>query len=322
MAEALLSVEHLRVAFGSAQVAVDDVSFSLAPGETLGIVGESGSGKSLTALSILGLASGQVSGRIVYGGRDLLGLSDSALNMVRGRELAMIFQEPMTALNPVFTIGRQIAETLQVHRGLSPAQALARSADLLQQVGIADPHARLARYPHELSGGMRQRVMIAMALSCGPKLLIADEPTTALDVTIQAQILALLRELQAGLGMALVLITHDLGVVAQTVDRVLVMYGGRIVEEGPVEAVFHAPAHPYTKRLLESIPSLTQQRKRLAVIPGSVPPLGDMPQGCRFHPRCPQAGDDCRSAVPATRELGQGHRVACLRISPQHLTPT
>ncbi|MCB2004470.1 MAG: ABC transporter ATP-binding protein, partial [Rhodoferax sp.] len=253
MAEALLSVEHLRVAFDGNQVAVDDVSFTLAPGETLGIVGESGSGKSLTALSMLGLAPGTVSGHVTYGGRDLLALSESALNAVRGREIAMIFQEPMTALNPVFTVGRQIAESLQVHLGLDTAAARVRCVELLRQVGIADPQARLDRYPHELSGGMRQRVMIAIALACNPKLLIADEPTTALDVTIQAQILALLRELQTRLGMALVLITHDLGVVAQTVDRVLVMYGGRIVEQGPVQTLFDAPAHPYTRLLLESI---------------------------------------------------------------------
>ena len=316
MAEALLSVEHLRVAFDGAQVAVDDVSFELAPGETLGIVGESGSGKSLTALAILGLAPGTVSGHVRYGGRDLLALSESALNTVRGSEIAMIFQEPMTALNPVFTVGRQIAETLRVHRGLSERAARARCVELLQQVGIADPQARLDRYPHELSGGMRQRVMIAIALACGPKLLIADEPTTALDVTIQAQILALLRELQTRLGMALVLITHDLGVVAQTVDRVLVMYGGRIVEQGPVLAIFDAPAHPYTKLLLQSIPSLDQQRERLAVIPGAVPPLSEMPRGCRFHPRCPQAGDDCRAQAPAQRDLGGGHQAACFRVVP------
>jgi oligopeptide/dipeptide ABC transporter ATP-binding protein len=316
MAEPLLSVENLTVAFGGGQVAVDGVSFELLPGETLGIVGESGSGKSLAALSVLGLAPGRVSGRVRYGGRDLLTLSDSALNQIRGAEIAMIFQEPMTALNPVFTVGRQIAETLRVHRGLDAAAARARCVGLLRQVGIADPEARLDRYPHELSGGMRQRVMIAIALACGPKLLIADEPTTALDVTIQAQILALLRELQAGIGMALVLITHDLGVVAQMVDRLLVMYAGRIVEEGPVEAVFDEPAHPYTRLLLESIPSLDQERERLAVIPGAVPPLGEMPAGCRFHPRCPQAGDDCRAAVPAPRRVAAGHTAACFRVVP------
>ncbi len=314
--EPLLSVEHLRVAFEGSQVAVDDVSFVLAPGETLGIVGESGSGKSLTALSILALAPGTVTGHVRYGGRDLLALSESALNSVRGSEIAMIFQEPMTALNPVFTVGRQIAESLQVHLGLNAAAARVRCVELLRQVGIADPQARLDRYPHELSGGMRQRVMIAIALACNPKLLIADEPTTALDVTIQAQILALLRELQTRLGMALVLITHDLGVVAQTVDRVLVMYGGRIVEQGPVLSIFDAPAHPYTRLLLESIPSLEHERERLAVIPGAVPPLSDMPSGCRFHPRCPQAGDDCRAQVPLSRDLGHGHRAACFRVEP------
>jgi peptide/nickel transport system ATP-binding protein len=321
MGEPLLSVENLTVAFGGGQVAVDGVSFELAAGETLGIVGESGSGKSLTALSMLGLAPGQVSGRVRYAGRDLLSLPESALRTVRGADIAIIFQEPMTALNPVFTVGRQIAETLRVHRGLSAAQARAASLALLQRVGIADPEARLDRYPHELSGGMRQRVMIAIALACGPKLLIADEPTTALDVTIQAQILALLRELQAGTGMALVLITHDLGVVAQMVDRLLVMYGGRIVEEGPVEAVFDSPAHPYTRLLLESIPSLDQERERLAVIPGAVPPLAEMPQGCRFHPRCPQAGDDCRAAVPPARSVGVAHSAACFRVAVLQETP-
>jgi oligopeptide/dipeptide ABC transporter ATP-binding protein len=312
MAEpALLSVRGLRVRFGHTQVAVDGVDFDLAPGETLGIVGESGSGKSLTALSVLGLAPGRVEGEVVFDGTSLLGLPEREMNRIRGARIAMIFQEPMTALNPVFTVGRQIAETLRQHHRLDAAAARARSLELLRQVGIADPNSRLDRYPHELSGGMRQRVMIAIALACSPRLLIADEPTTALDVTIQAQILALLRELQSALGMALVLITHDLGVVAQMVDRVIVMYGGRVAEEGPVSRIFAAPSHPYTRLLMQSIPALDREQDRLAVIPGTVPPLSDMPPGCRFNTRCPNAGPDCRSSVPALSEVAPGHRIAC-----------
>lgn len=317
LSEALLTVRELKVTFGRSQVAVDGIDFEIRPGETLGIVGESGSGKSLSALSVLGLAPGKVEGSIRYRGQELNGLSETALNRIRGAEIAMIFQEPMTALNPVFTVGRQIAETLEQHQGLSEARARERSLELLRQVGIADPASRLDRYPHELSGGMRQRVMIAIALACSPKLLIADEPTTALDVTIQAQILALLRKLQSELGMALLLITHDLGVVAQMVDRVLVMYGGRIVEQGSVHQIFKEPAHPYTRLLLESIPSLDTERDRLAVIPGMVPPLAEMPAGCRFHPRCPSALSACRSQVPAWVDRGEGHRAACLAIEPQ-----
>ena len=321
MAEALLSVDDLRVVFGPPgreQVAVDGVSFSLAPGEVIGIVGESGSGKSLTALSILRLVPsppGRIaSGRIGFRDRNLLELSERAMNAVRGAEIAMIFQEPMTALNPVFTIGEQIAETLRIHEGLDRRAARERARGLLQKVGISNPAQRLDQYPHELSGGMRQRVMIAIALACQPQLLIADEPTTALDVTIQAQILALLRDLQRELGMAVVLITHDLGVIAQVVDRVAVMYAGRIVEEGPVAAVFERPSHPYTRLLLESIPSLEHDQPRLPAIPGMVPPLSQLPAGCRFHPRCPQARPACAERSPPAIEVEAGHRAACIAL--------
>jgi oligopeptide/dipeptide ABC transporter ATP-binding protein len=322
MAETLLSVEDLRVVFGPEgreQVAVDGVSFALAPGEVIGIVGESGSGKSLTALAILGLVPsppGRIAGgRIDFRDRNLLELGNGAMNAVRGAEIAMIFQEPMTALNPVFTIGEQIAETLRVHEGLDRKAARDRARELLEKVGISNPGQRLDQYPHELSGGMRQRVMIAIALACQPQLLIADEPTTALDVTIQAQILALLRDLQRELGMAVVLITHDLGVVAQVVDRVAVMYAGRIVEEGPVAAVFEHPSHPYTRLLLESIPSLEHDQPRLPAIPGMVPSLTQLPPGCRFHPRCPQARPACAERSPRAIEVEPGHRAACIALA-------
>jgi oligopeptide/dipeptide ABC transporter ATP-binding protein len=322
MAEPLLSVEGLRVAFGRPgreQVAVDGVGFTLAPGEVIGIVGESGSGKSLTALSILKLVPnppGRIAaGRIVFRGQDLVPLGERAMNEIRGRDIAMIFQEPMTALNPVFTIGDQIAETLRIHEGIDRRAARDRAQELLARVGISNPAQRLDQYPHELSGGMRQRVMIAMALACKPQLLIADEPTTALDVTIQAQILALLRDLQRELGMAVVLITHDLGVIAQVVDRVAVMYAGRIVEEGPVASVFERPSHPYTRLLLESIPSLDHEQERLPSIPGMVPGLSQLPQGCRFHPRCPLARPACAELPPPAFQVEEGHRAACIALN-------
>ncbi|HJS30900.1 MAG TPA: ABC transporter ATP-binding protein [Alphaproteobacteria bacterium] len=322
MAEALLSVEGLRVVFGDGareQVAVDGISFALGPGEVVGIVGESGCGKSITALSILRLVPdppGRIAGgRVVFAGGDLAALAEDEMRQVRGRDIAMVFQEPMTALNPVFTVGEQIAETLRVHEGIDRAAARARARRLLDHVGIANAGARLDQYPHELSGGMRQRVMIAIALACKPKLLIADEPTTALDVTIQAQILALLAELQRELGMAMILITHDLGVVAETVDRVLVMYAGRIVEEGPVARVFELPSHPYTRLLMESIPSLDHDRARLPTIPGMVPSLADLPPGCRFHPRCPEARLQCRERAPGLVAVEAGHRSACIALT-------
>ena len=318
MTEPLLSVEGLRVAFGrgaSEQVAVDGVDFRVGAGETFGIVGESGSGKSLTALALLRLVPsppGRIAGgRVQFEGRDLVTVPEGEMERIRGARIGMIFQEPMSALNPVFTVGEQVAEALRVHEGLSRSDASARALALLQRVGIADAPRRMRQYPHELSGGMRQRVMIAAALACRPSLLIADEPTTALDVTIQAQILALLQELQREMGMAVILITHDLGVVAQMVDRVMVMYGGRVAEEGTVEQVFGRPLHPYTRLLLESIPSLDHERERLPSIPGMVPTLAEMPPGCRFHPRCPQAMAVCRERIPPAVEPEPGHRAAC-----------
>ena len=322
LAEPLLRIEDLRVVFGPPkreQVAVDGVNLSLAPGEVLGIVGESGCGKTLTALSILRLIPnppGRIAGgRILFRGRDLANASEADMNQIRGKEISMIFQEPMTALNPVFKVGEQISETMRVHNGLNRAQARAGALHMLERVGISNPGQRLDQYPHELSGGMRQRIMIAIALSCRPQILIADEPTTALDVTIQAQILLLLRELQAELGMAVVLITHDLGVVAQVVDRVVVMYAGRIVEEGSAIAVFESPAHPYTRLLLESIPSLDQQQDRLQTIPGMVPSLSHPPPGCRFHPRCPDVRPACRERAPVSFVVGPGHRAACIAVN-------
>ncbi len=322
LAEPLLRVEDLRVVFGPPgreQVAVDGVSLTLAPGEVLGIVGESGCGKTLTALSILRLIPsppGRIAGgRILFQGQDLALVDEGAMNRIRGKEISMIFQEPMSALNPVFKVGEQISETLRVHDGLSRAKAREGALHMLERVGISNPEQRLDQYPHELSGGMRQRIMIAIALACRPKLLIADEPTTALDVTIQAQILLLLRELQSELGMAVVLITHDLGVVAQVVDRVAVMYAGRIVEEGSAAAVFEKPSHPYTRLLLESIPSLDQQQERLQTIPGMVPSLSNLPSGCRFHPRCPDVRPACRERAPAFFEVEAGHRAACIAVN-------
>ncbi len=297
--------------------AVNGVSFSVHPGETLGIVGESGCGKSVTALSILGLVPSPP-GRVVSGtafleGRDLLAMSQRELGDVRGNEIAMIFQEPMTALNPVLTIGYQIGETLRRHEGMSRSAAKARAVDLLELVRIPEPGRRVHEYPHQLSGGMRQRAMIAMALACTPKVLIADEPTTALDVTIQAQVLDLILDLQQRLGTALILITHDLGVIAETAHRVIVMYAGRKVEETDVGRLFAEPLHPYTRGLLASVPRLgaTSRGARLAEISGVVPSLAGMPSGCAFAPRCPLADDRCRAEVPPFEERAVDHRVAC-----------
>lgn len=322
MADTLLSVEDLRIVFGPPgreQVAVDGVNLNLTEGEMLGIVGESGCGKSLTALSILGLVpkpAGRIDrGRILLRGRDLVKCTDPELNQIRGKEISMIFQEPMTALNPVFKVGEQIAETIRVHEGVSRDLARRRALELLELVGISNPNQRIDQYPHELSGGMRQRVMIAIALACRPRILIADEPTTALDVTIQAQILALLKQLQRELGMAVILITHDLGVVAQVVDRVMVMYAGRTVEQGTVTEVFEKPSHPYTKLLLESIPSLEHDRERLQTISGMVPSLSNLPKGCRFHPRCPEMRDPCRERVPTMVCVTEQHQAACIALN-------
>ncbi len=322
MADPILQIDDLRVVFGSGraeQVAVDGVSLTLAAGEVLGVVGESGCGKSLTALSILGLVpkpTGRIQGgHILFNGKDLAQANEVELNRIRGKEIAMIFQEPMTALNPVFKVGEQIAETIRVHEGVSREVARRRALELLERVGMSNPTQRIDQYPHELSGGMRQRVMIAIALACRPKILIADEPTTALDVTIQAQILALLKELQQEFGMAMMLITHDLGVVAQVADRVAVMYAGRIVEEGSTIEVFEQPAHPYTRSLLTSIPSLDQEYSRLQTIQGMVPSLANLPSGCRFHPRCPDAQVQCAQLTPREVTIGPSHRAACLALN-------
>ncbi|MCW5748814.1 MAG: ABC transporter ATP-binding protein [Alphaproteobacteria bacterium] len=304
--------------------AVDDVSFTVHEGETLAIVGESGCGKSITALSLIRLVPSPpgriVGGSVSLGGVDLLQLDESAMRQIRGNDVSMIFQEPMTSLNPVMTIGRQIAEALILHQDMSRAAALARAIEMLQLVRIPEPQQRAREYPHQLSGGMRQRAMIAMALACNPKILIADEPTTALDVTIQAQILDLIVELQRKLGTAVILITHDLGVVAETAQRVIVMYAGRKVEEAPVGALFAGPLHPYTRGLMASIPRLGLMRgevkasePRLQEIPGMVPALTHLPAGCAFAPRCAHANDRCRAEYPPYEEKQPGRWVACWR---------
>jgi oligopeptide/dipeptide ABC transporter ATP-binding protein len=316
---ALLEVRGLRTEFRTEDggfAAVDGVSFELAPGEVLGIVGESGSGKSVTALSILRLIPsppGRITkGEILFEGKDLLSLSERQMRAIRGGDISMIFQEPMTSLNPVFNIGEQIIETIRHHESVSKRMALERAVELLDLVGIPSPRERLSEYPHQLSGGMRQRVMIAIALSCQPKLLLADEPTTALDVTIQAQILELLRSLQAELGMAVILITHDLGVIAEFAHRAIVMYAGKVVEHASVELLFERPMHPYTEGLLASLPVLDEDQGRLRAIPGIVPSPFGLPSGCRFGPRCRYVEDACRVADPALLNR-EGHDVACIR---------
>jgi len=322
--DAVLQVDGLRTYFytpaGMVQ-AVEDVSFEVERGQTLAIVGESGCGKSMTALSIMRLIPDPpgkiVSGRIVLDGRDLLALDEETMRDVRGNEISMIFQEPMTSLNPVIRIGDQIAEALVLHQNMSKAEALARAVEMLDLVRIPEPQQRAREYPHQLSGGMRQRAMIAMALACNPKVLIADEPTTALDVTIQAQILELIVDLQRELGTAVILITHDLGVVAETAERVIVMYAGRKVEEADVRRIFRTPLHPYTRGLLASVPRLAimsgrgEREERLTEIEGIVPPLYNLPPGCAFAPRCPLADDRCRSAAPDYEEKLEGHWAAC-----------
>ncbi|MCA1562433.1 MAG: ABC transporter ATP-binding protein [Acidobacteria bacterium] len=317
----LLTVEHLTTGF---QVrdgfvpAVIDVSFHVSAGETLCIVGESGSGKSVTALSIMRLVEppGRIAeGRIIFNGHDLLAVSEREMQAIRGAQIALIFQEPMTALNPVFTIGNQIEETLRVHGRATRRTAPQQAIDLLAAVSIPEPQKRVRDYPHQLSGGMRQRALIAMSLACEPSLVIADEPTTALDVTIQAQILELLRDLQQRMGLALLLITHDLGVVAEMADRVAVMYAGRIVEEAPVRALFDDPKHPYTRGLMGSIPG-GAPGTRLRAIQGTVPPLGALPPGCAFAPRCPERFDPCPKAPPGTTDFGGGRGVKCYLHGP------
>ena len=312
----LLSVSHLTTVFdtpdGSVR-AVDDVSFEIRAGETVGLVGESGSGKSVTALSIMRLV--QPPGRIAAGslsfkGRDLLTLDERTMRTVRGADITLIFQEPMTALNPVFRVGDQIAETLRVHGRASRREARTAAVDLLRAVRIPDAASRVNDYPHQLSGGMRQRVLIAMSLACQPSLVIADEPTTALDVTIQAEILDLLREMKSALHLSLLLITHDLGVIAETADRVAVMYAGRIVETGPVRAIFREPAHPYTRGLLASMPG-GRPGRRLLAIDGSVPLLGALPPGCAFNPRCPDRFEPCTAAPPPDYVVGPERAAKC-----------
>jgi peptide/nickel transport system ATP-binding protein len=312
----VLRVDNLRTEFGTDQgpvTSVDEVSFSLAAGETLCLVGESGSGKSVTALSIMGLLADNgrvVSGSVVFEDEDLVTLPENRLREIRGNSIAMIFQEPMTSLNPVLTIGDQLAESMILHLGLTKAQARQRVIELLDKVGIPRAREVVDDYPHRLSGGMRQRAMIAMALSCEPKLIIADEPTTALDVTIQAQILKLMRDLSAETGTAMIFITHDLGVVAEMADRVAVMYAGQVVEQADVYTLFDEPKHPYTIALLRSIPHLSTD-DRLASISGSVPSLLHMPTGCRFHERCPQAMDRCVGERPELLPIAGTHDVRC-----------
>ncbi len=314
----LITLENLETHFcsdGKVVRAVDSVSFSLKERETVAVVGESGSGKSVTSLSIMRLVPvppGRIAGgRILFHGQDLLALSEAEMRKIRGNKISMIFQEPMTSLNPVHRVGEQIAETITLHQGLEKHQAWERTIELLRLIGIPSPERRVKDYPHQLSGGMRQRVMIAMALSCRPDLLIADEPTTALDVTIQAQILDLMRKMREEFGMAILMITHDLGVVAEIAHRVLVMYAGRVVEEAPVREIFTEPLHPYTMGLLRSIPRLSGDKGKLYVIEGTVPDLSNLPEGCPFHPRCPEAGPRCLRERPNLISLGAGRRVAC-----------
>ena len=316
--EPLLDVRGLVTEFHSSEgvfKAVDGVSFSVSRGETLGIVGESGCGKSVTSLSVMGLIPrppGKIpAGEIVFEGRDLLTLSARQMRDVRGNDISMIFQEPMTSLNPVYTVGQQIMEGILLHEDISEADARARAIEMLRLVRIPSPEGRVDDYPHQMSGGMRQRVVIAIALACDPQVLIADEPTTALDVTIQAQILDLMRDLRERTGTAIMLITHDLGVIAELADRVVVMYAGKVVEEARVGDLFTDPQHPYTLGLLGSIPKMDVDEVRLATIEGSVPNPYNMPAGCKFNPRCPFADDKCRQEVPALIEVKPGHKVAC-----------
>ncbi|MDQ3347114.1 MAG: ABC transporter ATP-binding protein [Acidobacteriota bacterium] len=317
----LLSVEHLTTGFdigGRFVPAVIDVSFRVSAGETVCLVGESGSGKSVTALSILRLVQrpGRIAeGRILFDGTDLLAVAERDMQKIRGAQIALIFQEPMTALNPVFTIGNQIEETLRVHGRATRRTARARAIELLDAVSIPEPQKRVGDYPHQLSGGLRQRALIAMSLACEPRVVIADEPTTALDVTIQAQILDLLRSLQERMGLALLLITHDLGVVAAMADRVAVMYAGRIVEEARVHDLFADPKHPYTRGLMASIPG-GAPGSRLRAIRGSVPPLGQLPPGCAFTPRCPERFEPCPTAHPGTTAFGREQSVKCFLHGP------
>jgi len=321
----LLTVEGLKTYFFTSQgtaKAVDGVSFDVKDGETLGIVGESGCGKSVTGLSILGLITDPpgriIEGRVLFQGEDLLSYSEHQMARIRGKQISMIFQEPMTSLNPVFSIGFQLSEMFRRHMGLGKKEAMERSIEMLRLVHIPSPEKRIHEYPHELSGGMRQRAMIAMALSCNPHLLIADEPSTALDVTIQAQILELMDELKRKLGMAMILITHDLGIVANTVERILVMYAGKIVEAGDVYSIFENPLHPYTQGLLRAVPRIDHasdtSTERLYEIRGVVPSLYGLSAGCNFYPRCEKREDRCKTEEPEMIEMSEGHRVSCWRV--------
>ncbi len=315
----LLEIHHLMTEFDTDEGrvrAVDDISFTIRPGETVGLVGESGCGKSVTALSIMQLLPqpmGRIAaGEIIFNGDNLCNLPHTAMEKIRGGDIGMVFQEPMTALNPVHTIGKQLAEVIQLHMPVSTKEAVTRAIRILEKVGIPSAEVRMGEYPHQLSGGMRQRVIIAMALVCNPALLIADEPTTALDVTIQAQILELIQQLQKELGMSVLLITHDLGVIAETCDRVVVMYAGKLVEKGNVFDVFDKPSHPYTKGLLDSIPRLQDENKsRLRTIEGIVPGLMDLPHGCRFENRCPYSQVECIADSPLTEQITTEHEVSC-----------
>jgi peptide/nickel transport system ATP-binding protein len=317
---ALLEVTDLRVTLQTARGAADalrGVSFAMQRGDTVGLIGESGCGKSITALALMGLLpdGAHIAGSIRFGGQELTRLDEDAMCKLRGARIGMIFQEPMTALNPLHTIGRQIAEPLRLHKGLSAAAARAEALRLLQRVQLPQAEKRLDAYPHQMSGGQRQRVVIAIALACGPDLLIADEPTTALDVTIQREVLDLIAELVAADGMGLLLISHDLGVMAETVQRMLVMYGGTVVESGPTEAVFRSLAHPYTRGLFAARPRLGLARgTRLATIPGRVPELVDLPLGCPFAERCALVVDECRRALPAPQRVAPGHHARCIRL--------
>jgi len=317
----LLEVRDLRTSFftDAGEVrAVDGVSFAVEPGKLMGLVGESGSGKTVSVLSVMRLlpeSARVVGGAVMLDGRDLLELSEPEMRAVRGAKIAMIFQEPMTSLNPVFTIGSQIGEAVRLHQHTARRETLERTIEALRLVGIADPERRVNDYPHQLSGGMRQRVMIAMALACNPRLLIADEPTTALDVTIQAQILDLIRELQARLGLAVILVTHDLGIVAQYADDVTILYAARVMEQAPSAELFRNPLNPYTRGLLESIPGADSvHHRRLRAIAGTIPNALHPPSGCRFHPRCPMVIDECARVVPPLEAKAPQHLVACIRV--------
>ncbi len=323
MSKNLVEVKNLKTYFFTEDgvvPAVDGVDFSIKEGETLGIVGESGCGKSVTSLSILRLVPSPpgkiVDGEILFRGENLLKKSEAEMRKIRGNDISMIFQEPMTSLNPVFTVGEQIAEAIELHQGLDKKQAMDKTVEMLKLVGIPSAEKRVYDFPHQMSGGMRQRVMIAMALSCNPSLLIADEPTTALDVTIQAQILELMKDLKKKLNTSIMLITHDLGVVAEMAENVLVMYAGKVVEYADVRTIFKEPKHPYTIGLMESIPRLDQPREKLYVIEGTVPNPFDMPKGCRFHPRCPEAKDICVNREPELIS-SNNHQVSCWKYSDQ-----